>query len=160
MQHRKGFSLIELMVVICLIATIGAIAGLNLVNYTNNRNLKSAARDIASDFAICKERAISESTTYQITFVNGGKNYTIQNVGNPPGPITTKLLSQFSTDITVQIANFAGGQQVNFLARGTVSPLPPAPGVGFVTLSNSRGSQATINVNIMGRTYVTFPNII
>lgn len=159
MQRCKGFSLIELIIVICLIAIIAAAAGLNLRNYTVNRDLKSAARDIASDFFICKERAISENTTYQITFVNGGKSYTIQNVGNPPGPVATKQLSQFSTDIVIQNANFAGGQQVIFLARGTVSPLPPAPGVGSVILSNSRGSQATVNVNTMGRTYVTF-NII
>jgi len=158
MQRCKGFSLIELIIVICLIAIIAAIAGLNLVNYTINRNLKSAARDIASDFFICKERAISESTTYQITFVNGGNSYNIA-VGTPPVPVATKRLTEFGSDIVIQNADFAGGQQVNFLARGTVSPLPPAPGVDSITLSNNRGSQATITVNTMGRTYVTF-NII
>ena len=80
MQRCKGFSLIELIIVICLIAIIAAIAGLNLVNYTINRNLRSAARDIVSDFAVCKERAISESTTYQIIFVTGGNSYTIQDL--------------------------------------------------------------------------------
>jgi prepilin-type N-terminal cleavage/methylation domain-containing protein len=160
MKRCKGFSFIELIMVICLIAIIAAIAGLTLVNYTINRNLKSAARDIASDFFICKEKAVSESTTYQIIFANGGNSYTIQAlaVGNPPvpGPVVTKLLSQFSTDIIIQNADFAGGQQVNFLARGTVAPLPPAPGVDSVILSNSRGSRATITVNTMGRTYVKF----
>ncbi|HET6459364.1 MAG TPA: GspH/FimT family protein [Syntrophales bacterium] len=160
MKRCRGFSLIEMIIVICLIGIIAAIAGLNLVNYTTNRNLKSAARDIVSDFFICKEKAISENTTYQIVFANGGNSYTIQAlaVGNPPalGPVVTKLLSQFSTDIVIQNADFAGGPQVNFLARGTVAPMPPVPGVNSVILSNSRGSRATITVNTMGRTYVTF----
>jgi prepilin-type N-terminal cleavage/methylation domain-containing protein len=163
MQRCKGFSLIELLVVVTLIGIIAAVAGLNLVNYTKNRNLRSAARYVVSDFALCKERAISESTTYRMTFVNGGNGYTIQAlaVGNPPvpGPVATKLLSEFGTDIMIQNANFGGGPQIDFLARGTVSPLPPAPGVDSVTLRNNRGSQATITVNTMGRTYVTF-NII
>jgi len=163
MKRCRGFSLVEMIIVICLIGIIAAIAGLNLLNYTTNRNLKSAARDIVSDFFICKEKAISENTTYQIVFANGGNSYTIQAlaVGNPPvpGPVVTKLLSQFSTDIVIQNADFAGGPQVNFLSRGTVAPMPPVPGVDSVILSNSRGSQATITVNTMGRTYVTF-NII
>jgi prepilin-type N-terminal cleavage/methylation domain-containing protein len=158
MQRCKGFSLIELIVVVTLIGIIAAIAGLNLVSYTINRNLNSAARDVASDFFIYKEKAISESTTYRITFAIGGNSYTIQDTGTP-GPVVTKLLSQFGKDIVIQNVDFAGGQQVNFLARGTVAPLPPAPGVGSVTLSNSRGSTVTITVNTMGRTYVA-PSII
>lgn len=163
MKRCKGFSLIELIIVIILISIIAAIAGLNLVNYTINRNLKSAARDIASDFFVCKEKAISENTTYQMIFANGGNSYTIQAlaVGDPPvpGPLMTKLLSQFGTDIVIYKVNFAGGQRVNFLARGTVSPMPAAPGVDSITLRNRRGSLATITVNSMGRTYVSF-NII
>jgi prepilin-type N-terminal cleavage/methylation domain-containing protein len=159
MQRCKGFSLIELIIVICLIAIIAAIAGLNLVNYTINRNLKSAARDIASDFAICKERAISGSTTCRIIFVTGGNSYTIQDllVGNPPapGPVATKRLTEFGSDIVIQNTDFAGGPQVDFLARGTTLQ----PGINTVTLQNSRGSTATITVNTTGRTYVK-PNII
>ena len=152
MQRCKGFSLIELLVVVILIGIICAVAGLNLVNYTINKNLRSAARDVASDFAICKERAISESTTYRITFVNGGNSYTIQNVGNPPGPVVPKRLSEFGKDIVIQNADFGGGPQVDFFARGAVSAL----GEDNVVLENSRHSTAKITVSMTGRTYVKF----
>ena len=68
MKRPKGFTLVELMIVVFLLAFMSTIAGLWLQSYTINRNLRSAARDIASDFAIFKERAVSDNITYQIAF--------------------------------------------------------------------------------------------
>jgi prepilin-type N-terminal cleavage/methylation domain-containing protein len=153
MQRCKGFTLVEVLVTVILIGIIAAVAGLNLVNYTINRNLRSAARGVASDIALCKERAISQNTTYAINF-NGASSYTIQDTVTP-GPVVTKNLTEFGSDIQIFAVDFGGGPQVNFSARGTISPLTPPPGVNSVILRNSRGSTATITVNIMGRTYVT-----
>jgi prepilin-type N-terminal cleavage/methylation domain-containing protein len=159
MKRPKGFTLVELMIVVFLLAFISTIAGLWLQSYTINRNLRSAARDIASDFAIYKERAISESITYQIAFntpVPG--SYTIQSVVNAVVTnLTTKSPSTFGSDITIFSATFGPGalQTVVFNPRGTVSPLGNAVLDGVV-LQNSRNSRATITVNLTGRTYVTF----
>jgi len=160
MQIRKGFTLVELIIVICLLAVIAAIAGLNLHAYTLNRNLKSAARDIASDFAVCKERAVSENATYQINFNVAGtaSSYTIEKVGDAT-TLVTKRPKEFGPDISITNANFAGGQQLNFLARGTVAPLTPPPVTpvdNSVVLANSRNSTATVTITMTGRTYVTF----
>ena len=162
MKRRNGFTLVELMIVVCLLAFIGAIGGLLLNNYTLNRNLKTAARDIASDFAIFKERAVSENITYQITFdttVPG--SYIIQSVvAGVTTNVTTKRPSAFGSGIRIVGVTFGPGasQTVIFSPRGTVSPLGNAVLDGVV-LQNSRNSQATITVNLTGRTYVTF-NII
>jgi len=162
MKHRNGFTLVELMIVIFLIAFVSAIGGLALQNYTLNRNLRTAARDIASDFAIYKERAVSENITYQIAFNSpAAGSYTIQSVVNP-GPVvtnlTTKSPTSFGSGITIVSATFGPGASptVIFNPRGTISPLGGADGV---VLRNSRNSLATITVNLTGRTYVTF-NII
>jgi prepilin-type N-terminal cleavage/methylation domain-containing protein len=164
MKHRNGFTLVELMIVVFLLAFISAIGGLLLQNYTLNRNLRTAARDIASDFTIYKERAISENITYQIVFNSPvAGSYTIQSVVNP-GPVvtnvTTKSPSSFGSGIGIFSATFGPGglQTVIFSPRGTVSPLGNAVLDGVV-LQNSRASRATITVNLTGRTYVTF-NII
>jgi len=147
------------MIVVCMLAFIAGMAGLLLQNYTLNRNLKTAARDIASDFAIYKERAIAENIQYQIVFdttVPG--SYTIQTV---VAGVTTNLLtkhpSSFGSGIKILSATFGavGTQTVIFSPRGTVSPLGNAVLDGVV-LQNSRNSQATITVNQTGRTYVTF----
>ena len=165
MKHRSGFTLVELMIVIFLLAFISAIGGLALQNYTLNRNLRTAARDIASDFAIYKERAISDSTIYQIVFdVTAPGSYTIQSVVNP-GPVvtnlTTKSPASFGSGITIVSVTFGGASPtVVFNPRGTVSsPVGQLLDGDGVVMQNSRGSQATITVNLTGRTYVTF-NII
>jgi prepilin-type N-terminal cleavage/methylation domain-containing protein len=162
MKCRKGFTLVEMMIVIFLLAVISAIGGLQLHNYTLNRNLRTAARDIASDFTIFKERAVSENITYRIAFdTTLPGSYTIQSVVNAVVTnLTTKRPSSFGSGIRIVSASFGPGasQTVIFSPRGTVSPLGNAVLDGVV-LQNSRNSQATITVNLTGRTYVTF-NII
>ncbi len=157
MRNRKGFSLIELIVVIGLLAVIAAIAGLNLRNYTLNRNLKTAARNIVADFSLCKARAMSENVAYQIIFNVAGGDYTIQPTNVTKRPLS---LSEGGSDIRIVSAGFgpAQSQTVVFDTRGMVTPLGnPAPNVdGVVLANNSRNSTATITVNAMGRTYVTF----
>jgi len=147
MKSRKGFTLVELMITIALLAIVATIGGLNLHAYTLNRNLKSAAREIVSDFFVYRARAVSEGKTYRIAFDIDGNSYVVQ-----PGsstPVTRSPLA-FGSDIRIIAASFGGGHTVNFLARGTVSPF------GNIKLTNSRQSSATIKVNITGRTYVIF----
>jgi prepilin-type N-terminal cleavage/methylation domain-containing protein len=146
MKSKKGFTLVELIITIALVAIIGAIMGLNLHAYTLNRNLKSAARAITSDFFHCKGKAISENTRYQIDFDVANGSYTIQP-GTPAA--VTKHLSEFGPDIEFVNASFGKGHTIHFYTRGTAAP-------GNINLKNSRQSNATIKVNITGRTHVAF----
>jgi prepilin-type N-terminal cleavage/methylation domain-containing protein len=152
-KGRKGFTLVELMIGVAILGILAGVAGLSLNRYTVNRNLQTAARDIASDFAICREKTAAEMRRYRIAFtVNpyNSSSYTIQRgtaAGTPYVTIDTKSPAAFGPDIRISSANFGGNTRTSFYTRGTVEP-------GAVVLRNSRGSQATVTVNMAGKTYV------
>lgn len=146
-QERDGFTIVEVLITIALLVVLTAVAGVNLHAYTMNRNLKSAARDIIADFSLYKRKAVTESESYKITFHVAESKYTVQR-GNTV--VATKYISTYGKGIELVSAQFGAGKTVHFLTRGIVSPF------GNVILKNSRQSQATIKVNITGKTYVAF----
>lgn len=154
MKENRGFSLIELMIVIAIFSIMASISSLAWQRYVNNANLRSAARDVVSDFQNCKAKAISESRVYQISFTTGtNSSYTISAAANTTHAAvsTTKLLSVYGSGIKVDNAAFWGvpTNRITFQVRGTCSN-------GTVVLTNSRASSATITTNVTGKTYVTF----
>lgn len=154
MRTETGFTLIELMIVVGLIGILSTVAVYSWQGYRNNNNLRTAARDIATDISNLKLRAVSEGVNYRITFSTASNNYLIErgtSAGAPYTTVQTKSPTAFGTGsgLSIYSANFAGGPQVLFYTRGTISP-------GTVILRNSKGSQATITTNITGRTYVQF----
>jgi len=151
MGAQKGLTLVELMVTIALIILITAIAAPPYFGYAINMNLKSAARDIQSDFLSLKQRAVSESTPYRITFDVTANTYTIEKgteSGSPFVPLEVKTPRTFGADIGVQNVDFSGGTPaITFQERGIATN-------GRVLLTNSRGSTAAVITSISGRTYV------
>jgi prepilin-type N-terminal cleavage/methylation domain-containing protein len=153
-KNQRGFSLIEMLIVIAMIAVVAAVVIPHSVGYVANRDLKSAARNIAGDIYDLKQRAMSEDRWYQVTFNNGG-NYTIEQCNTIGGTscggytvISTKSPTAFGSDISITSANLVLQMQ----PRGIVSP---ASG-GTVQIKNGRNSTATITISLTGRTNVTW----
>jgi len=139
----KGFSLVEAVIVIAVIVAVVAIAIPAFQKYAINGNLRAAARDIIGDFSNLKQRAMAENTTFTITFNVADNNYTVPGLADPKNP------AYFGSGIRLTGAVFGGGSSITFQRRGTAS-------AGTVTLTNSRGSTATITTNITGRTHVQY----
>jgi len=151
MSSQKGLTLVELMITITLIILITAIAAPPFSGYAINMRLKSAARDIQSDFLSLKQRAVSESTTYRITFDVNTNTYTIEKgteSGSPFVALLVKTPKAFGADIGVQNVDFSGGNPaIIFQDRGIATN-------GQVLLKNGRGSTAAVITSVSGRTYV------
>ena len=155
-----GLTLLEILIVIAIMAVVAAMAYPSFQRLAINNNLKTAARDLASDFAQMKGSAISGdaalggSRMYRISLNVGGNSYQLQrcnNIGSPCGgweTIQTKNLANYSNDIVF------GGEtntvNYNFQPRGTITP------GGTIHLVNSLGSEARLTTLITGRTNVQF----
>jgi len=151
MDNRRGFSLIELIIVIGIIGIMSTVAAYSWNSYMNNTNLKTAAREVMSDIASCKQRSVSEGIQYCMQFTDGSPNYTI-NASSCDAPTQTqaKNITSFGSGLTISNTNF-NLDRVIFLSRGTLSS-----NLGTIVLTNNRNSTATITINITGRVYVSF----
>jgi len=145
-----------LLIVIAIIGIIAVIASFAWQNYVRNTNLRTAARELVSDFALMKAKAASASqtgqeTTYAIVFNVAGNSYTME-ASSVDGTTTsqTKLLSSFGPGVALEsISLGGGGNTITFEARGTLKP------IGNLVLKNGP-SEATITFNITGKTHVRF----
>jgi prepilin-type N-terminal cleavage/methylation domain-containing protein len=169
--RAEGFTIIEMIIVVAILGIVCAIAIPSFQRYAVNGNLRSAARDMMSDFNALKGRAMAESREYRL-IVNGNQ-YTIDACamgagpdglcgtaddtpmtspccvwGAPPaGVVATKNPASFSSDI-VMSPNFT----YIFQTRGVVTPTPP----GGIVFTNNRLSTATVIVNATGRVSAQF----
>ena len=108
LSTRKGFTLIELIVVISVAAILSVIGIAAFVSYNQTQSLNTAAADIASMFSLAKSRAASQAkpsacssqtlSGYQILIVIDDKTYELNAICPPvtslilrntlPNPIT------------------------------------------------------------------------
>jgi prepilin-type N-terminal cleavage/methylation domain-containing protein len=126
-NNQQGFTFPELLMVLVLITIIAGISYGAFNRMSINSNLRTAARDIASDCQLARQRAMSENTNLTITFNSGDHTFTVP----------------------IHSINIPGASVV-FTPRGTTQQQ------GTVVLINNRASKATIDINSTGRANVTF----
>lgn len=150
-RRAKGFSLIELVIAIALLGIALSIAAPSFRGYIENLNLKSAAREIASDIFVTRERAISENRKYQIRFNKEAKSYSIfkrneKDTDWEASAFMVKPLSALGRNIDFSMEDNIA---LTFQTRGTVSN-------ETISLNGGGTMTAEITTNAAGRTYAKF----
>jgi len=71
MGNKGGFTMIEMMITIAIIAILSAVAVPNIISHRNNQQVSRAARGIYSALQSAKLSAITENTTINVFFSLG-----------------------------------------------------------------------------------------
>lgn len=80
-SHPKGFSLIELIVVIALVGIMAAIATPGLLSQIPGMRVRTASSQMTSKMLLMRMRAVSENKNYQIVFTPLGNTYQVKILG-------------------------------------------------------------------------------
>lgn len=145
MSNAFGFSLMELMVTIGIIAILAAIAVPNAVTWRNNSQFNAAVREVKSAIEGARMAAIRSNLQSNVTFNNTNvfttQTQSIQNWGVTAGTVVNHQMQQ-----GISIDSNFGGNQLTFNNRG----MPVGGIAGTVTVQNASGLARRIVVTMVG----------
>jgi prepilin-type N-terminal cleavage/methylation domain-containing protein len=85
MNGKKGLTIIELVVVMCILGVMVLIAVPNIGRWLPRYRLRSAARDVASNMQLARLGAIKDNREWAILFDTAGQSYRIISNKGPDG---------------------------------------------------------------------------
>ncbi len=145
-NKQSGFTLIELIVIIAIVAIFAAIAVPNFLSYMPKHRLNGAARQIMGDLMAARMKAVSQNCDVAVTFASGNPEYEIWTDSDnddieDSGEVITKNIQSNYHDVTIDT-----DRNIKFSPRGTASSY----GIIALSLLNSAGSK-NVKVHITGR---------
>jgi len=142
---RKGFGVVELLIVSAVIGLLSIVSMPLLVNYQKTTKLRSEARVLATNLRYAQQLAISQQSVFNVVFIPVSDSYQITNSS------TSEIIKQVSLDSEVSISTTTSltNDTVQFTPTGsTIQP-------GSVSLSNSRHQTSTITIKASGYVEIT-----
>lgn len=121
-NRNRGFTLLEILIVISLVAALFSFSYLSFSGYTDSARLNAASKLILSDLRLAQNNASSERQSYTVVF--GGDFYSINSQK------TVKLPQGISASPRVFIFSPSGS--------------PPPGGSGTLLLSGKKHSRKII----------------
>ena len=123
LRDKKGFTMIELLIVVAIIAVTAAIAIPNIISWIPTMRVNSAARDIVSEMQLARMKAVSERNNYVITFDTTTNQYSIYDDGDNDGAEASELVKTVDVDTDysgIQFGYVAGKNPSNDDITGSV----------------------------------------
>ena len=164
--RESGFSLIELMVAIGVLSILAGIATPGFINWLPDYRLKSAARDLYSNFQLARITAIKSGTHCTITFNQPVDDVTYDYVvfkdadndleydtSEKPGIITKVKWTDYksvSGNSNTFTNNDDGLPAIAFRSNGIPSNNTGGLGMGTLSIKNTKNKETDIVVSSAG----------
>jgi prepilin-type N-terminal cleavage/methylation domain-containing protein len=112
MQDKRGLTIIELVVVMCILGVMVLIAIPNIGRWLPRYRLRSAARDVASNMQLGRLGAIKDNREWAVLFDVNGESYRIISNKGPDGNWETP------DDIEEKVVNLSDYPNIRFGDNG------------------------------------------
>ncbi len=149
--NKSGFTLMELMVAIAIIAIMSGIAIPNIIGWLPGYRLRSATRDIVSCLQNAKLRAVKENERVVVSFDEDNESYQsfIDINSNGSYDATETIVGQKTVPEGIDIKSSA---IFIYSSRGLL-----AGGIaGTITMENTKSQSTEININLAGSIRVDY----
>jgi type IV fimbrial biogenesis protein FimT len=144
-----GFSMIELMVVVAMLAVLASVAIPEMSKLIKNAKLKTATRQLVSSLQEMKFRAIKENATTVMIIDEANDKYTAFLDNNPANWAldgSENIIAQIDLQSDdLEITSTSLNKTLGFNGRGLLSF-----GAGTITITNATGRQKQVVINFMG----------
>ncbi|MCC6073753.1 GspH/FimT family pseudopilin [Pseudomonas sp. GCM10022188] len=147
-DRNRGFTLIEALVTLALLAILSGLAGPSLIQMVHAQQVRGASIDLASAFLLARQEAITRQRAVIIARVdedwaNGWQVFVDQDGDGMQGSGELQLLVSDSIASGVRIAgNTPVSRYVRYTPSGEAKLLTGAFQAGTITLCHSDGQQA------------------
>jgi len=157
MKRARGFSLIEVLIVIAIMALLSTIAIPSYISWMSDRRLKSAASEVQSVIQLAKMTAIKENVNVVVTFDPSTRSYTAfvddgnggGGAGNHIRDTGERLIHAATLPIEIGLTTSFPGHQLLIDGRGFTNATGPG-----VSLTHPTQGSRTVGVGITGSTQV------
>lgn len=140
--RHSGFTLIELMVVIAIIAITATLAAPNLSQMTANYRVRGAAEGILNALNFARAEALRRNSPVRFSLTAGGSGWAVSQV-SPTTTLQTHSTDEAGTTVTSSTA----ATDVTFLPTGLVQA---GSQLAQVTVSSTVDGSKTRRINVFG----------
>ncbi|MBI3301922.1 MAG: GspH/FimT family pseudopilin [Deltaproteobacteria bacterium] len=154
LRNLKGFTLLELLVVIALLGILGSLVSLRVAPLLSRTRLDSGARQVATDLQAVRMKAVAQNHRFRVTFRPSTHDYVVDRDeggvwqrhalhGHEPGVADSAVLA-LPPGVGISAVNSGG--DVIFVPRGYVDG-----GITITLGAATGGNPKRVVVNPAGR---------